>query len=48
MKKKPPKVICFQCSHKGGNWCKKFQMPIYLALRTSCMWGLCGKFKNQE
>ena len=34
-----PKVVCYKCKKKRWNWCKKFKMPILLALQTNCNYG---------
>ena len=43
-----PKAICYECKEKSGNWCKKFKMPLQLALQTMCGYGFKMSPKKKE
>lgn len=35
-----PKIICYECKEKHGNWCGQFAKPIRMALQTDCAYGI--------
>ena len=45
---KYPEIICIKCKEKRGNWCKKFNMSLYLALQNGCDRGLNMTEKNNK
>ncbi len=48
MKKETSKVVCYDCKEKSGSWCKKFSMPIYLALQNGCHYGINMTQKKEK